>query len=89
MTRPISTTTRGMMVMSAVLMMSPCFLPRSERRWAVVPVLLGAVGLMASLLTETSSPGEYEQSFTPSRELSEAVADPDVARTPRLGAHVE
>jgi len=68
-------------VMSATLMMSPFFLPRSERRYAAVPVLLGVVGFLASILTETTSPNERVEGFTPSRELSEAVADPDIART--------
>ena len=72
-------------VMSATLMMSPFFLPRSERRYAAVPVLLGAVGFLAGILTEATSPNErVVEGFTRSRELSEAVADPDVARPPHL-----
>lgn len=76
-------------VLGAALMISPLFLPRSERRYAAIPVLLGAVGLLASLMTETMSPSERADVFTPSRELSEAVADPDIARTPHLRAHLE
>jgi hypothetical protein len=76
-------------VMSAVLMMSPFFLPRAERRFAAIPVALGAVGLLTSLLTETTSPVESFEGFSPSRELSEAVADPDIARSPHLRVHLE
>ena len=71
----------------AALVLSPFFLPRVERRYAVVPILLGAVGLMTSLLTQTESP--RQRRFTPSRDLSEAVADPDVARTSHVRGHAE
>lgn len=74
-------------VLCATLMMSPFFLPRSERRYTVVPVLLGAVGFLVSILTETISPNERVEGFIPSRDLSEAVADPDIARTPHLRSH--
>lgn len=76
-------------VMGAALMIAPFFLPRSERRYAAIPVALGAVGLLASILTEAKSPRERGQEFTPSHELSEAVADPDVARSPHLRTHLE
>lgn len=76
-------------VMCSALVMSPFFLPRSERRYAAVPVLLGIVGFLASIFTETTSPNERVEGFTPSRELSEAVADPDVVRMPHLRSHVE
>jgi hypothetical protein len=76
-------------VICAALMMSPFFLPRSERRYAAVPVLLGAIGFLSSILTETTSPNERVERFTPSRELSEAVADPDIARTPHLRSHLK
>ena len=66
----------------AALVLSPFFLPRVERRYTVVPILLGAVGLMTSLLTQPQSP--RQRRFNPSRELSEAVADPDMARTPHM-----
>ena len=74
-------------VMSTTLMMSPFFLPRSERRYAAVPVLLGVVGFLSSIFTETESPHERVEGFTPSRELSEAVADPDVTRTFHRRSH--
>ena len=77
------------MVMCAGLMLSPFFLPASERRYAAIPVALGAAGLLTALMTRTESPMEYDNSFRPSRELSDAVADPDVARTPHLRAHLE
>jgi hypothetical protein len=66
-------------LMCAVLIASPFFLPRAERRYATVPILLGAIGLLTAMLTETASPKEME-AFVPSRELSEAVADPEAAR---------
>ncbi|MBI4264180.1 MAG: hypothetical protein HY657_07380 [Acidobacteria bacterium] len=73
----------------AALVLSPFFLPASERRYAAIPLLLGAAGLLAALMTQTESPAEQIESFTPSRELSEAVADPDVARSPHLRLHLE
>jgi hypothetical protein len=45
------------------LVASPLFLPASERRYAVAPVLLGAVGLVTGLLTETRSPLEIDEEF--------------------------
>lgn len=76
-------------VMCGALMLSPFFLPASERRHAVIPMALGAVGLLTALMTETESPAEVSEGFRPSRELSEAVADPDIARYPQLRAHLE
>lgn len=76
-------------LMSGVLLASPLFLPSSERRYAAVPVALGAVGLVTALLTRTRSPLERGEAFQPSYELSEAVADPDLARAPYLRAHLE
>lgn len=72
-------------VMCSALLLSPFYLPRSQRRYTAIPVLLGAAGLLTAVMTQTESRGD----FTPSRELSEAVADPDNARTPDLGAHLE
>ena len=37
------------------------------------------IGLLTSVLTQTRAPHRYE-GFVPSRELSEAVADPDATR---------
>ncbi len=96
MNPPISTRTHRMVdcavgtrVMCVALMLSPFFFRRFGRRYSAVPVLLGAVGFLTSLLAETPSPNEHSRGFTPSRELSEAVADPDVARTPHLRSHLE
>jgi hypothetical protein len=68
-------------LMCTALVLSPWFLPASERRYAFIPVALGAVGLIAGLMTQTESPIEYGGGFNPTRELSEAVADPDVTRS--------
>lgn len=76
-------------VMCAALIIAPFLLPRSERRYAAIPVALGAIGLLTTMLTDTKSPQERDEEFTPSHELSEAVADPDVARSPHLRTHLE
>jgi hypothetical protein len=68
-------------MMCTALVLSPLFLPASERRYAFIPMALGAVGLLAGLMTETESPTEDGGGFRPSRELSEAVADPDFLRS--------
>jgi hypothetical protein len=68
-------------LMCTALVLSPFFLPASERRYALIPMALGAVGLITGLMTETESPTEWSGDFTPSRELSEAVADPDLTRS--------
>jgi hypothetical protein len=102
MNRPISTRTHGMIdytwamkahlamgfAMGTALLMSPLYLPRSERRYALIPMLLGAAGLLTAMMTQTESPEEI-LGFRPSRELSEAVADPDLARTSDVGAYLE
>jgi len=75
-------------VLGAALMLAPWFLPRAERRYAAVPVALGAVALLTGLLTK-KYPLAVTAEFSPSHELSEAVADPDVARWPPLRAHLE
>ncbi len=76
-------------VMCTALLCSPMFLPASERRYAFVPMALGAIGLLAGLMTQTESPIEHSEAFMPSHHLSEAVADPDVARSPHLRTHLE
>lgn len=68
-------------MMCTTLLLSPLFLPASERRYALIPMALGAVGLITGLMTQTESPTEYDGGFTPSHELSEAVADPDLTRS--------
>jgi hypothetical protein len=50
-------------VMCTALLASPLFLPASERRYAVVPMILGAIGLVTGLLTETRSPMEAHEEF--------------------------
>ena len=67
-------------VMCTALMMSPCLMPRARRRYAAFPVLLGAAGFLASIVTDLAATSRLG-GFVPSRELSEAVADP--------GNHVE
>lgn len=69
------------LVMCTTLLLSPLFLPASERRYALIPVALGAVGLITGLMTQTESPTEYDGGFRPSHELSEAVADPELELT--------
>lgn len=76
-------------VLGTALLLAPLFLPRGERRYAAIPMALGAVGLLTSVLTTPDAPPALTSEFTPSRELSEAVADPDVARWPPLRAHLE
>jgi hypothetical protein len=68
-------------MMCTALMLSPFFLPASERRYAFVPVALGAIGLVTGLMTQTESSTEYGGGFVPSRDLSEAVADPELTRS--------
>lgn len=69
-------------MMCTTLVLSPLFLPAAERRYAFIPMVLGAVGLITGLMTQTESPTEYAPpDFTPSRELSEAVGDPDLTRS--------
>ena len=67
-------------VMCTALVMSPCLVPRMQRRYAAFPVLLGAAGFLASIFNDLASPARLGR-FIPSRDLSEAVADP--------GNHVE
>lgn len=77
MTRPMY------LLMCAALMMSPCFFPRGARRpYTALPALLGVAGLLTSLVTELAAPRFAR--FTPSRELSEAVADPGNHLEPAL-----
>lgn len=66
-------------LMCAVLLASPLFLPRAERRFAAVPMLLGAAGLVTSLLTQARPAPTGPAVFEPTREMSEAVADPNPA----------
>jgi hypothetical protein len=70
------------------LVLSPLFLPKSARRSVALSVALGLTACAASLLTEPRG-RRREVGFAPSYELSEAVADPDVARRPHLRSHLE
>jgi hypothetical protein len=54
----------------------------------VIFVALGVVGVIAALVSLSRSVDERAGQFTPSRELSEAVADPDNGSPPYLRAHV-
>ena len=44
------------LMMCTALIMSPCFLPRGDRRYTALPVLLGAAGLLVSILTDLAWP---------------------------------
>jgi hypothetical protein len=66
--------------LAAVLIASPWLLPKSERRFATVPVVLGIVGLIASLLTETRSQTGFNR---------RQASDPDLAERPHLRPHLE
>ena len=64
----------------------PLFVRRADPRVRAIWLLVGAAGVLMNCLAETR---ERAAAFTPSHELSEAVADPDVARTPHLRNHLE
>jgi hypothetical protein len=70
-------------VMCTALMVSPCLLPRSERRYAALPALIGATGLLVSVLNYVRS-NMHLTEFVPSHDLSEAVADPGNHLEPTL-----
>ena len=74
MTRPVSTMTPGIAVVCAALVVSPLFTPASRRRYAFWAAAVGAAGLFTSWFLEADLGDRH---FTPSRHLSEAVADPD------------
>lgn len=80
-------------VMCSALVASPLFLPQSERRYWAIPVALGAVGLLAGLMTQTQSPFEIDEEFggfSGRRQLSTiADQDPDIAAAPNLRLHLE
>ncbi|MBI2185511.1 MAG: hypothetical protein HYU37_00135 [Acidobacteria bacterium] len=77
------------LVLGLALLAAPWVLPRSERRYAAIPMALGGVALLTGLLTQRDAPPELTAEFTPSHELSEAVADPDIARWPPLRNQLE
>jgi hypothetical protein len=59
--------------MSAMLVASPLFFPRQGRRYAMVPVAVGVLGLISRLVAEIEVRIEETRTFHPSHELSEAV----------------
>lgn len=80
--------------LSSVLLVAPLFLPQSERRYAILPTLLGAAGLVTALLTRPRSPlelgDEFVGLFGGEREVSMvADQDPDIAVSPHLRPHLE
>lgn len=79
-------------VLCTALVASPLFLPASERRYSVLPVLLGITGLIAGMLTETRSPVETEEEFGGlygGGERSVVDLDLDSATPSYLRPHVE
>jgi hypothetical protein len=75
-----------------VLIASPWLLPESERRFAAIPVALGIIGLVASLLTKTRSPMEIDEElgFFGTRDATATVdQDPDIVAHPHLRMHLE
>lgn len=78
----------------STLLVSPLFLPESERRYAILPTALGLAGLVVGLLTRPRSPLELGDEFVGlyggGREVS-MVADqvPDIAVAPHLPRDVE
>jgi hypothetical protein len=78
----------------SALLVSPFFLPPSERRYAIMPVVLGAAGILVGLFTRTRSPLELGDEFGGlyggGREVSMiADQDPDVAVSPHLRPDLE
>jgi hypothetical protein len=63
------------LLMCTALMMSPCFLTRGDRRYAALPALLGAAGLLVTILNDLAESSGLS-GFIPSHDMSEAVADP-------------
>ena len=77
-------------VMCSALVAAPFFLPRSERRWAAIPVALGIAGLITGLLTQTRSPREFDEEFVSLDEFEASLADDiDAVRSTALRAHIE
>jgi hypothetical protein len=75
-----------------VLIASPWFLPQSERRFAAIPMVLGIIGLVSSLLTDTRSRVETEadRGFSDPRDVTTTIdRDPDITAHPHLRAHLE
>jgi hypothetical protein len=77
----------------AVLVAAPLYVPPHERRYAIVPVLLGLAGFVTALLTQPRSPLELDEEFGVmygGRLVSEVVdMDPDVVESRTLRLHIE
>jgi hypothetical protein len=61
------------LVMGTALLLSPLWVPKSNRRSAVIPMVLGAAGLFTAAMAQVGWPCDENGGFTPSREMSEAV----------------
>ena len=79
--------------MCSALIASPLFLPATERRYAAIPVALGAAGLLTGLMTKTRSPLEIDEEFGgfsgPEQISTIADQDPDITAAPHLRLHLE
>jgi hypothetical protein len=78
----------------SALIVSPLFLPESERRHALIPAALGLAGIITGVLTRPRSPLELGDEFGGlyggGREVSMvADQDPDVAVSPHLRPRLE
>jgi hypothetical protein len=76
----------------SVLIASPWLVPKSERRFAAIPFVLGIIGLVTTLLTETRSPMEIDEEqgfFGPHGAVASVDQDPDIVAHPHLRAHLE
>jgi hypothetical protein len=72
------------------LIASPLFLPAAERRHAATPVLLGVMGLIVGMLTQTRSPMEEEfGGVYRGGERSIVDLEPDVPSPAYLRPHLE
>lgn len=61
------------LAMGTALLLSPLWVPKSARRTAAIPMLLGAAGLFTTAMRHAGWPDDGRGVFVPSRELSEAV----------------
>lgn len=75
----------------SALLAAPLFLPHLERRYAAIPMVLGAIGLLTSLMTQTHSvPGMETIGREAQRQVPGTLEeDPDLVRSPHLRAHLE
>jgi hypothetical protein len=78
----------------SALLVSPLFLPESERKHALLPTALAMAGILTGLLTRPRSPLELGDEFVGlhggGREVSMvADQDPDTALSPELRPYLE